>query len=207
VIPRHPSGLPSWAIELLELFFEKSLTDRILFIDEGQCASFKNILFPSTCFRTHQAVHPITRDLCRKVGQIARNLSSQDPKEAIFLSRAHIGNRKCRNEEAVENAFVAKGYHVVIPEKLTAIDQLALAATSKKIAGFTGSANYLALFSAGLSEFTVCAPRDFFLIDEYMISSLQACELNVVFGTTREGDLHVNNGSWELNLDELKSVS
>lgn len=75
-----------------------------------------------------------------------RNFDKQTDKK-IWLSRSRLKYGRIENEPYIEKCALHLGFEIIYPEKLPLLEQIRLIATSRVVAGFSGSQFFSAFFA------------------------------------------------------------
>jgi len=117
------------------------------------------VIVPSRPFVASGWAHPEAVDVWRGVSRAAqRRVRDRSTIPSVFMSRSNFHARQAAagkrvrsspaRDQELDSAFAAAGFHVVSPESLALVDQIAIAADAEVIAGPAGSALHLAAFAS-----------------------------------------------------------
>jgi capsular polysaccharide biosynthesis protein len=138
--------------------------------------------------------------------------------ERIFVSRSaeYSHRRGCRNAAEVESLFVDHGFHVFCPEELTLLEQAALFAGARVVAGYGGSAMANLMHCRRLEALVSLSHHGYTARGEHLSMSLLGGDFHYFWAESdvappEEGrTLESFRSSWELDLatygDELRAV-
>lgn len=147
--------------------------DRIVLV--GEPTRFERLIVPGRAYNLHVTSSAEQDRLWERIGDACED---DRPPTQIYCSRSRWRrNRKLLGEEAIDELFADRGFHVVHPHLLDMREKIALARSAERIAGPVGSGTYLAAFQRrGASSFIISPPgfafRDDHLIAEFRQSLL-----------------------------------
>lgn len=132
-------------------------------------------------------VHPGLSELWGGIGRTlaagaAELTGSTDPAGSrLFCSRRVGYKRACHNAVEVEAAFARYGFRTVYPEDYSTAEQAVMFRDAEVIGGFAGSALCNLAFCDSPKKVVMISPRSYTARNEYMISSLQAHEITLLW--------------------------
>jgi capsular polysaccharide biosynthesis protein len=193
--------LAPWQRQFLEL--SDWAGHELVIVDEA--TEFDAALVASPAYVLHDAVSLVAAPAFQKIADGAGS-SVTEPSRDVYVSRSQWPKlRRLQEEEKVERLFEARGFEIAHPQRLSVLQQVALARSARCLCGPVGSAMYLAAFqSRGASNFLL-APADFALPDDRMLAHLNGSDLAYYFGAgERSGPSR--SADWKLDVDGLAAA-
>ncbi len=192
----YEDSIKEYAVKLLGRF-GVSVEDIIF---SPKHAILEKVFVPDVSYKTHHwgslyqaEVYEIFRELVTK----------SEGSEFIYLSRGNVPDRPLSNENELELRLKGMGFDIVHPELLDIETQLSVVKKAKVIVGPVGSQLYLSAFSEQFTNVVVCAPSNFYLPDDLLISSIKNLNLSVFFGSSIDFAKPKRYRSWEINVDDF----
>ena len=167
-------------------------------------AIVEHLIVPTPSMRTHWWIMPEQAETWERIAKGVELHSKPKRQRRIYLSRINNKIRPLDNERQVIEIFKSAGFEIVIPEALSIEDQIGTVRNADIVAGCVGSNMYLTAFRRAGGKTLVIAPRNFFLKDDVLISSVQKSELSVVFGTEIDFTHTKTARSWHVDLDHVR---
>lgn len=197
-------GLPIWISDFLNVIVSYYGLAGLLCVGTGMTVSSNVIIQPSLCYESHTRSSWEMRKLALDISKafaLLRPSRVADltlfAKEKIFLTRKSSLPRWCIDTPRIERQLIKYGYKPISLEEFSIAEQLFIVSRAKDVFAFVGSATYTLLFAEYINRISVLAPRDFFLRDDCLVSSLLGSELRVSFGSCLlERTTGCNDGVW-----------
>lgn len=186
---------PNWAWALLEPFG----INRENVIFSKQDISVENLIVPLDSYRTHLTANPLYQPVLNDIKDYYAPQAK--PHRKIFLSRKFQQARQMENESELEAFFSDLGFEIVVPEKQSVKEQVALAAEASVLAGAAGSGMYLAGFQSPGTKSLFFGPRTFFLFDDFLLAALGARHAGFVLGSSFDVENKLES-KWHVNFDD-----
>lgn len=154
-------------------------TERLRYVRFGEEVSVSSMVASSPWFENPRWVAPELGDTWDAVRAGLPDRGSDLDK--IFVSRRPARSRNCLNVQEVEDFFVARGFTVIFPADHDFLDQVAIFAHARVIAGFAGSGLFNAIF-APAAHLIVLAGNGYSALNEYLIASVRGQDLDYFWG-------------------------
>ncbi|URN99823.1 glycosyltransferase family 61 protein [Leclercia adecarboxylata] len=193
----YEDSIKPYALSLLEKFGIN--LSNIVFSPKH--AILQRIFVPDISYKTHHWGSEYQAEVYDTLMDLAENC--KDNKNYVYLSRANVPDRPLTNEHELEHKLKGIGFDIISPEKIGIEQQLSIMKSAKIIVGPVGSQMYLSAFSAQSTNVVICAPPNFYLPDDLLISSMKKLNLNVFFGTSIDFDKPKRHRAWEINTEEF----
>lgn len=141
----------------------------------------EHLIVPETAMRTHHWIRPQMLSVWDRMAGEAETPANSPTH--VFLSRPPGSNRDVENLAEIESLFAEHGYAVVYPGRLSIAEQITLMRGASHVAGLVGSQTYLCMFQKPGGTNLFMAPRNFFLVDDALISTMRRHHMSVVLGS------------------------
>lgn len=192
----YEDSLTQYSLDLLAL--AGICQDSIVYAPN--CGVFERVYAPDNAYRTHHWSSVLQKNTWNR---IKNNIVPLFKYKKIFLSRRLASDRPLENRVEVEDLFFNLGFHVIIPELLSVKQQLEIIMGAEIIAGEVGSQMYSAIVMGEKTKLFVIAPCNFYLNDDYLISSTIGSDLRVCFGTPIDFNLIKGERRWSVSIDDI----
>lgn len=157
----------------------------------------------TTPFHAHPA---ITRVGDRIRTGLVGSTSRPDGPDRIFVTR-RTGKRRCRNLAEVERIFARRGYAVVQPELLPLVEQVALFAGARVVAGFGGAGMFNLLYARCVEAVVVLNQAGYHARNEQLFAAVHDATCHTFWSAPdhqhpADGfDYRAHRSDWEFDLD------
>ncbi len=170
------------------------------------------VLIPSSLFFLNLTVDPTQLTIYEQIKTyilqdaepygIDKNLPK--PKKRLYLSRRLLNKaaRKASNEDVIERLFLAYGFEIIFPEKLSLQTQISLLSQANIIAGCDGSALHMGVFMPPSSKMIVLSARGI-ILSQLLMSALGDIETHFINAVKDQTELMMT-GAWEADIPFIK---
>lgn len=144
---------PNWFWDLMSLLkLDKS---RVVIVERNSVpVQFRRLVVPEQSYITYYGYYSCWNTVTKYMANTAIEMCGEEklltlPKK-VYYTRKFINSgatRKIINEEYAEQFYLGQGYAIVAPEKLSVIEQVAIAANADAIACNLGTLAHFTLFS------------------------------------------------------------
>lgn len=142
-----PSYAPGWVDRFLNIACNVSKENIIKYDPNTEIVLCKKAIVPSYCYTNEFSFHSFVKEfytsLCPRIPENEKN-------KKLLVSRSDFShsNRKFPNRELFEAIGRERGYEIILPEKLSLEDQIAIFTQASMIVGEHGSGMHSAVFSS-----------------------------------------------------------
>jgi capsular polysaccharide biosynthesis protein len=113
-------------------------------------------------------IHTLARQCFDRLRTLGEQSSAATP-DLVYLSRAHIAERRLENEAEIEAVFARRGFAILHPERMSHADQIRVITNARGIAGPGGSAMHNLMFARPETKaLLLLSPHWFVSIDQYV---------------------------------------
>ncbi|AHX61736.1 glycosyltransferase family 61 protein [Aeromonas media] len=173
--------------------------DNIVFAPKH--AILERVFVPDVSYKTHHWASHHQSDVYNLLMTSVK--ADENSGKYIYLSRKNTPDRPLANELELERKLQDLGFDIVSPEQLDIESQLSIMKSAKVVVGPVGSQMYLSSFLTPKTHVVVCAPSNFYLPDDLLLSSIKGTNLSVLIGSAIDLSKPKRNRGWEVNTNQL----
>lgn len=150
-----PGDTPQFALEWLR--FLGILDEQFVFFNTGEITFVDSLIVP-TVLRSNSRTTPLFADAIRYLKQLILGEKIISGGGKLFLARNLVNNKRLlSNRDRIEKIAELRGYHFVVPEKLSIREQIELFSSATLIVGEYGSNLHNSIFAP--RNAMICALR------------------------------------------------
>jgi len=193
----YEDSIKDYALKLLVKLGISS--ERIVFAPKH--AILERVFVPDISYKTHHWASHHQSDV---YNTLINSVHADDTRgQYIYLSRKNVPDRPLKNEVELEEKLQSLGFEIISPELLDIESQISIMKNAKVVVGPVGSQMYLSAFLPPNAHVVVCAPSNFYLPDDLLISSIKKLNLSVLIGSAIDFRKSKKNRDWEVNTEQL----
>lgn len=192
--------------------------ERVVFHNPQGISTFRRLIVPPKIYKTGSSRYGNPFEVfCTGIRQgdshPSRLTVPGTGPSRIYVSRRGNQRRRLSDEKAVEQLFAERGFQIVEPSRLTAVETLSLFRHCEFIAGSLGSGLYNVLFSEHPAKALVLTPpvtkfQNLFVTMHHVCSAKGGAAGFVfgrkVAGSSSDGD--VFDYTWEIDMSRLRET-
>ena len=160
---------------MIYIFNLKNISFRLI----HKCTQFKKIYIPECNLSINQWINPLQMKIYNR---ISSSIPINNQFDKIFISRRTTKKKsifRIANEDLIEQLFISKGFHIIIPDSQHFIDNVSYYRGANVMAGIEGSGLHNILFMKSDTQLIhINSTRNIRRKEKMSLNQFNCCSLN-----------------------------